>query len=161
AGAWSKLRAHAARFALILSRLRRACGPAARPGADGSHPWAMTGEEGSLHVELEDVQGAVALVDYFKDQLRRGGHAMPGGLASRDARDILAWIERRRRASFRLADVSSDLRRFREDPKALAEAIDALESAGAIRPREEPHRRRRGRTPTTAYEVHPDLLSAP
>jgi hypothetical protein len=38
AGAWSKMKAHAARFALILSRLRLACDPDADPGRGRSTP---------------------------------------------------------------------------------------------------------------------------
>src|SRR5262249_18886863 len=45
--------------------------------------------------------------------------------------------------------------------KALDDAIGALVSSGAIRTREETRRGRRGRTPTTTYEGHPGVLSAP
>jgi hypothetical protein len=145
AGAWSKLRAYAARFVLILSRLRLACDPTAT-----DHPGPIS---------VEDVRGAVALVDYFKGHLTRVRHEITGGVFSADAKGVLEWITRNRKATFRLADVSADLRRFREDPQRLEKALKALEAAGAIRPRPEHHER--GRHPSQSYEVHPDLLRAP
>jgi hypothetical protein len=144
AGAWSKLRAHVARFALILSGLRWACSPASpRPGP----------------VDSEDVQGAIKLANYFKSHLIRVRHEMTGGVASADAKAILDWIKRKRLASFREADVGANLRRYRESHRALSEALKALESAGAIRPRREAHTH--GRHPTPTWEVHPELVRAP
>ena len=84
---------------------------------------------------------------------------MTGGLGSTDAKDVLSWIRRNQKTEFREADVSADLRRFRATPHALTAALKSLVGAGAIRSKPEPHER--GRHPSQAYEVHPDLLRAP
>jgi hypothetical protein len=144
AGAWSKMRSHAARFALILSRLRRACEVESSRGPDA--------------IGADDVRGAVGLVAYVKSHLVRVGRELTGGIDSADARTILGWIRRKGLASFREADVGVDLRRFRADPRSLDDALKALVAAGAIRPRHQPYRR--GRRPSPAYEVHPDLVPA-
>jgi hypothetical protein len=148
-GLWSKLRAYAARLALILSCLRRAVDPAGLTPGD-EHPGP---------IDAEDVRGAVALVDYFKAHALRVRHEIGGGFDGEDARAILAWIRRKRIATFRLADVAADLRRFRENPAPLERALRCLERAGAVRPRVEPYER--GRRPTPAYEVHPTLFELP
>ncbi len=146
-GAWSKLRAHAARFALTLSLLRWACDPTAdrRPGP----------------VTAEDVRMAIALADYFKSHLKRASHEASGGLGDRDARVVLAWIRRRSSGTFREADVAADLRHYRERPRALTNALAVLTQAGVIRRSLAARRKGPGRRPTPAYEVHPDLRCAP
>jgi hypothetical protein len=145
AGAWSKLRSHAARFALILSRLRWACNPLSN---DRFEP-----------ISVEDMRGAVALVDFFKAHLTRVRHEMSGGVGSADAQELLKWIKRNHKITFRAADVGAIVRRFRKDDRALTAALNALEAAGVIRPRQETHER--GRRPSQAYDVHPDLFGAP
>jgi hypothetical protein len=147
AGAWSKLRAHAARFALILSRLRCVYSPLA---PDQAEP-----------ISAEDIRGAVALVDFFKGHLTRVRHEVTGGLFSANAKQVLSWIKRRRKPSFREADVGTDLRRFRDEPDALSAALKALVGIGAIRTLKVPRPRGPGRKGSTKYEVHPDLLLAP
>ncbi len=152
AGAWSKLRAHAARFALILSRLRQACDPCPPEGGDQAPP----------PVAAADVRGAVKLVDYFKSHLARIGHQMTAGIGSADAKALADWIKRHRLTTFRVAEVREHLRRFRDQPADLAAAVDALKALGAIRPRPEPPEPgKRGPKPSPAYDVHPDLLGAP
>jgi hypothetical protein len=87
---------------------------------------------------------------------------MTGGIGSTDAKALLDWIKRNRKASFRKAEVGEHLRRFRDNPRALEDALKALLSAGAIRPRQEPcDPSKRGPKPSPAYDVHPDLLRAP
>ena len=151
AGAWSKLRAHAARFALILSRLRLACDPCP-PEASNAHP----------PVAPVDVHGAVKLVDYFKSHLARIGHQMTAGIGNADAKALADWIKRHRLTMFRESEVREHLRRFRDKPADLAAAINALKALGAIRPRPEaPEPGKRGPKFSPAYDVHPDLLGAP
>jgi hypothetical protein len=148
-GFWSKLRAYAARLALILSRLCIALDPEAddlltRP------------------ISLSDMQGAIALVEYFKTQVLRVHHRMTAGIGSRDARTILEWIGRRGVSEFRERDVRQDLRRRFPDPESLQGPLRILIQAGAIRPKLEPlDSSRRGRKPTPAYEVNPVLKDAP
>lgn len=151
-GPWAKLRAHAARFALILSRVRLACHPTQPMESNGAVP----------SVEADDVRGAVALANYLKSQLTRIGHAMTRGVGSADALTLLEWITRKRLAEFREADATADLRRFRGDPASLGEALADLVRLGAIRSKPEaPEPGKRGPKPTPLYEVHPDLLRAP
>jgi hypothetical protein len=147
AGAWSKMRAYAARFALILSRLWIACDPTADP---------RTGPVGPDHV-----RGALALARYFEAQAERARHEMTGGIGSTDAKDILAWIRRKRKARFREAELAADRRRFRADPRALSAGIKALVAAGAIREEDGESPTRPGPKGTRFYEVHPDIAQAP
>jgi hypothetical protein len=145
AGAWSKMKTHAARFALILSRLWTACGPTPKCEL----------------VDAPHVQGAEALVTYFKAHAERARHEMTDGVGSMDAKAVLDWLRRTRRTTFREADVSADLRRFRANPRALAGALKALRSAGVIRPRDAATASRPGPKGTPTYEVHPDIARAP
>jgi hypothetical protein len=153
-GAWSKMRAHAARFALILARLRQAVDPNA-PSDPGP-------------IEVPDVRGAVALVDYFKGHLIKTAHHASGGLSNPDARAILEWIRRKARQSasglfllFREADVKDGLRRFRRVPSALTDALADMALAGVVRPHPESPPEGPGRPPSPAWEVNPALFDAP
>jgi hypothetical protein len=147
AGAWSKMKAHAARFALILSRLWLACDP--------------TDDGQSGPIDVSHVRGAVALATYFKAQAERARHEMTGGLGSTDAKEVLNWIRRNQKTEFREADVSSDLRRFRTNLRALSAALKSLVAAGVVRPKNDSRPPGPGRTGTPAYEVHPDIAQAP
>ncbi len=162
AGSWSKLRAHAARFALILSRLRLACDPDP-PTIGGA---GIIARDPALPAEpsvnAADVRGAIKLVDYFKSHLARIGHQMTAGIGSADAKALVDWIKRTRRDMFRVADVGKDLRRYRDQPAELADAIKTLVALGIIRLRHEPPEPgKTGPKPSPAYDVHPDLLEAP
>jgi len=162
AGVWSKLRAHAARFALILSRLRLACDPC--PPTIGKAGIIVRDSALSTEppVNAADVLGAIKLVDYFKSHLTRIGHQMTAGIGNADAKALVDWIKRHRKTMFRVAEVRADLRRFRDEPADLATAVDALKAVGAIRPRPEPPEPgKTGPKPSPAYDVHPDLLGAP
>jgi hypothetical protein len=162
AGAWSKMRAHAMRFALILSRLRLACDPCPttieKAGIIARDPTLST----EPPVTADDVRGAIKLVDYFKSHLARIGHQMTAGVGNPDAKALVDWIKRRRLAMFRVAGVRADLRRFRDEPADLAAAVDALKALGVVRPRPEPlEPGKPGPKPRPAYDVHPDFLGAP
>ena len=166
-GAWSKLKAHAARFALILSRLRWACDSALstipnEAGRDRGETSAEIDCRPFSPVDIADVEGAIKLVDFFKSHLLRVAHQVTGGIGSEESNEILEWINRNGLTSFREADVGTDLRRFRKKSKMLKDAIRFLIDAGAIR---QSHESRasdtRGRKPTPAYEVRPGLFHAP
>lgn len=158
AGYWSKLRAYAARFTLILSMLRYASETEAVPDGVLGAMARSTLQSPLNPVSKSDVEGAIKLVNYFKSSMLRVTSKMGGGLADSDSRAIVAWIKRKRLTSFRQADVGADLRRFREYPDELAKALDYLVKVGAIRPRAETSApSKRGRKPTHAYDVHPDL----
>jgi len=162
AGVWSKLRAHAARFALILSRLRLSCDPC--PPTIGKS--GIIARDSALSTEpsvnAADVRGAIKLVDYFKSHLTRIGHQMIAGIGNADAKALVDWIKRHRKTMFRVAEVRADLRRFRDEPADLAAAVNVLKALGAIRPRPEPPEPgKTGPKPSPAYDVHPELLGAP
>jgi hypothetical protein len=148
AGAWSKMRAHAARFALILSRLQFVCNNGEKSPELFPDP-----------IWIEDIENAIKLVAYFKSHLIRVAHRMTGGVGDPDASRIVSWIRRKRLTEFREADVAADLRRFRKDAVALAAALQYLVDAGVIRLRPEVHDpSHRGPKPTPMYDVNPELL---
>jgi hypothetical protein len=159
-GAWSKMRTYAARFALILSQLRRATQPIPAP-AEESILGAWTTPSIELPfgpVEAVDVDGAIKLTEYFKSHLLRVTRQMSGALGSADARQILAWIKRTSKTSFREADVSADLRGFRDDRAALAKALSQLEEVGVIRLGiETTDPSKPGPKPSRLYDVNPEV----
>jgi Protein of unknown function (DUF3987) len=161
-GAWSKLRSHTGRFALILSRLRSVCG--SQPDTDGEDegPDEATADVDRWHIRAvdgEDVEGAIKLSDYFKSQLLRVAHQMSGGFESSASNEVLDWIRRKGLTSFREADVGTDLRQFRSKSQLLRETLRCLAEAGAIRQLHEPHAAgKRGPKPTPLYDVRPDLF---
>jgi hypothetical protein len=163
-GAWSKMRAHAARFALILTRLFWACDPPAVI-APAQSPWETNigGERCISHsIGVTHVEGAIKLATYYKSHLLCVAHQMTGGIGDAAAEVIVDWIKRKKLSTFREADVGVDLRKLRDQPKALEQGLAKLLDFGVIRRRQETHDpSRRGPKPTTAYDVHPDLQQAP
>lgn len=145
AGPLAKLKTHAARFALILSRLR----------------WAVMPDRPAfpLPVDRSDIEGAIALAAYFRSMLERTLYLRSNGL-SRDAKDVLAWIRRHEKATFTKANISRHLPRFRADADSLDRACLELERRSAIRRKPVP-RSGPGRPPSDSFEVHPQLLTAP
>jgi len=144
-GVWSKMRSYCLRFALILSRLRLAMDPECSDLVEAP-------------VRLRDLEGAIALVDYFKSHFERVNHRMTGGTGSREAMLVLSWITRKDLSEFRERDVRKDLVRRFPTPEDLQPALAKLTDTGAIRAKvepEDPHKR--GRKPTPRYEVNPAL----
>lgn len=146
-GVWAKYKAYCARFALILSRLRLAIVP---EGADTSRP-----------IALEDVRGAVRLIDYFKAHAARARRAASGQTTSPEANAVLAWIARKGVHQFRERDVRQDLRRRFPSREDAQDALAVLVKAGAIRPKFELiDPAKRGPKPTQLYEINPALNPA-
>jgi putative DNA primase/helicase len=161
-GAWSKLKSHAARSALILMAIRRAWEAPKVPPANPEQGDADCVGAPSPLVNEADVLGAVRLVEYFKSHLGRVSHHLSGGLGDPEALAIADWIRRKGVAEFHEADVASDLRRFRDYPEALANGLLVLTDKGVVRQLPEPKQPgKRGRKPSPSYEVHPDFLNAP
>jgi hypothetical protein len=173
------MRAHTAQFILILWGLRTAdlarLGPPPSPpeSEDGPPPIPDDHEEGDpldiavnpgdageelSPVEVEDVEGAIRLSDYFKSHSIRAVHEMTGGLPNPDAVHVLEWIKRGQKSQFRVADVAADLRRFRRDASGLADALQCLVEIGAIRPILEAPKPQYGRKPSPMYEARPGLI---
>jgi hypothetical protein len=107
------------------------------------------------------VRGAIALWRYFRATHRRVRWYMDGGIGNPSARCILDWARRNRRQTFREAELSDDLRWLAARPVEPAAALRWLVECGALRPLPEPPRPegKRGRSPSPAYEVRPDLLT--
>jgi hypothetical protein len=167
AGAWSKMRMHAGRFALIMSRLRWACSVLFDRGISGNS-WReaqhVLADPATLELSVKesDVDGAVKLAAYFKSHVWRVIHRLNGGIDEPDVRAVAGWIRRKRLATFREADVGNDLRRFRNRPELLGATLKSLAECGVIRPKKESHDPHApGRKPTPTYDVHPDFLDAP
>jgi hypothetical protein len=151
-GALSKGEARLARVALILSRMRLACDPE-RP---------LVTPDGAPPVERCDIEGAVRLDVYFASHREHALSRMSRGAGDADSHALRQWIRRRRLKTFRESEVAADVRRFRADPESLTSAIRSLTSLGAIRPKPETAiEGRKGRKPSPAHEVHPELLEAP
>jgi len=148
-GAMSKAKAMLARWALILSRLRLACDPCR----------ALQDHEGVPPVELADVEGAIRLAGYFESHRARAVGRMRKGRKEDDSKALLDFLRRNRRTEFREAEPKEILRRFRESPDALSDAIRSLVIMNVIRPKAEPAiPGKRGRKSSPLYEVHPALL---
>jgi len=82
-GPWSKLKAHCARFALILHLLRVACGEAGDDQSEGQ-------------VDALDVAGAVRLCDYFKAHIRLVYGRLQQSREDRMVDDLLGWMEHKK-----------------------------------------------------------------
>ncbi len=151
-GAWGKLEAYAARIALVLHMLNLANDPTERAPDD---PPALP---------VRTLEAAFRLVAYFKAHALRvyaaiGGKYDGGG---DDVRSMVRWLRRNVLADFSERDITQNLRRFRENPEALSEALAWMASKNLIRPRPEPTSgSKRGRKHSTIYDVNPRLLIAP
>ncbi|QDV34106.1 DUF3987 domain-containing protein [Tautonia plasticadhaerens] len=172
-GAWPKFETICARLALVLAQLRQAYGKvdAARPGGWSMEVGSSTEDEPPVRlpspasVEAEDVEGAAALVDYFKVMARRVlGEIHEGRVeVPPDAHAILAWIRRKSLDHFSANDVNRDsLSRFRGRLDRRDAALGWLERQGCIRVRPEEDREgKSGRPPSPSYEVNPNLNAVP
>jgi hypothetical protein len=117
-----------------------------------SHPGPVT---------EEDIRGATELIAYFKSHAKRVRHFQTAGLANGEARAILRWIRRGEKKAFSESELTDDIRRFQEEPETLIQALNALRSYGAIRKKEAPEEKRRGRKASAQYEVHPEITGSP
>lgn len=146
-GNWLKFRQYCARLALILEQLHWAYGPqrSKRPCQVGA---------GSL-------DGAIAVIDYFKSHFYRIHERIRGGKQCENAlaEAILRWIETRGLTCFTEAAVRDNFRRqLKARPQDLDDAIRWLVTRRAIR---KMHARQshRGRIGSARYEVNPLLSS--
>jgi hypothetical protein len=136
-----------ARFALILHCQHVATDPNRR-GTDPPPP-----------VTARAVRGAIALWRYFRSHHRRARWCMDGAVGDPTARDILDWVKRNARESFRLTEVTRNFPRLRNRPDELEAALSWLVGKGAIKQRPDPGRPngRRGPKPLPTYDVQPSL----
>jgi hypothetical protein len=146
-GPWGKLEAYMARVSLILHLIELASDPE-RPDP-----------EDPPELSERTIAHAARLVDYFKSHARRV-HAAMGGKADgggEDARALVRWIRRGPREEFSERDITQNLRRFRDDPAALAEALRRLAERNVIRLKRSKAGAspKGGRPPTREFEVNP------
>jgi hypothetical protein len=151
-----KLCDFAARLALILHLLHVAADPATKP-LDAIPP-----------VSLAAVEGAIRLWAYFRSNERRVRSAMAGrGLAGAPRRTalILGWIRNDpARSTFNQGELTKCYAPSRAyDPDEMEDALKWLTDRHGIRPIGPTARLKgqRGRRPSQAWEVHPDLILVP
>jgi hypothetical protein len=138
---WSKLRAYAARLSLILQLLRAVC--------DGSH---------QEFVDAQSVEGAWALIRYFKTTFRRVCGRLKADPDIEKACRVRDWIVREQRAIFKPWEVHKDIRNetdFRcvgDMDRPLALLVDHH----YVRRLESPYKGK-GRPPAPSFQVHPML----
>lgn len=147
-----KLCDFAARLALILQLMHEACDPIARDPASPRYvsKWA--------------VSGAIKLWSYFRSQHRRVRACLVGrdlGGAPEGARLVLNWLSNHPgRETFTERDLTLAYPPSRGYDRAVMEdGLNWLAQRNAIRRAAQPERPKaaRGRRPTSAWEVHPDL----
>jgi hypothetical protein len=147
-GPWGKLEAYTARLALIVHLMVLASDPT-RPVP-----------EDPPELPKRTIEAAFRLAAYFKAHALRvysamGGKADDGGDA---VRSLVRWIRRGGRTEFAERDITQNMRRFRDDPAALADALDWMVEHNIIRPQGKPPASPKGGRPhTTVYDVSPRL----
>jgi hypothetical protein len=146
-GPWVKYRAYAARLALILEQLHWAYDPKSN---------------GKLRpVGLEALEGALALIEYFKSHYRRVHAKIHGGRRAENAlaKDIASWCTKSRRQKFRESEVRDNFRRrLVSNPSELETALRWLVQRRCIR-KTPSAPKTSGRQPCAVYEVNPLLFS--
>ncbi len=145
-GTWVKYQTSVVRIALILEQLHWAYDPNSR---DRVSP-----------VGLAALEGALALIDYFKSHFRRVHFKIHGGRAAENelATDILNWCEKEQLARFRESEVREHFRkRLARNPHELATSLTWLVSRRCLRKSSAPTRSV-GRPQSPLYEVNPYLF---
>jgi hypothetical protein len=151
-GPWGKLEAYAGRLALVLHLMALASDPM-RPET-----------EEIPDLTRRTIEAAFRLVAYFKSHAVRvyaaiGGKNDDGG---DDVQSLTRWIRRNSLAEFSESDITRNIRRFRDDRAAMADALVWMVTHNVIRRREAPEGTAGpGRKHTAVYDVNPRLLRAP
>lgn len=151
-GPWGKLEAYTARLALILHLLDLAADP------------TRSVNEDITDLPRRIIEDASRLATYFKSHARRIYATM--GVKSRDGGDdvraLLRWILRNGLAGFSLRDIERNFDRFKDDPAALADALDWMADHNLIRRHSEADGvPRPGRKRSPSFDVNPDLRTSP
>ena len=156
-GPWGKLEAYTARLALILHLLNVAADPT-RPD-----------EDALPDLPRRIINDAARLASYFKSHARRV-YATMGGKSRESGDDVKAlirWVVRNHRETFSKRDIERNFDRFKDDPAALADALDWMTRNNLARPHAEPKTttplgpKRPGRKRSPAFEVNPALHTSP
>ncbi len=147
-GPWGKLEAYTARLALILHLMDLMSDPT-RPKSDDLPD-----------LPRRTIEAAFRLVAYFKSHALRvyaamGGKADDGG---DDVRSLVRWIRRHELTEFAERDITRNMRRLRDDPAAMEDALDWMISHNIIKPRQRPEASPKvGRPHSAIYDVNPQL----
>jgi hypothetical protein len=171
----SKAIAMTARIALVLAAMRGACLTdeeiRALPSTGDAGLDDILGEVGTyeihrnLEVDVEDIRGAIQLIEYFKSTYLKVDHIIHRGALRQEISAILDWIRRRRCTEFReggRGGLLDDVRWLKRDKVAFRGAIEELIEMNVIRRKcvdEAPAKR--GRPPSPAYEVNPAIHANP
>ncbi len=143
-GAWSKMRSHFARLALIVHLLRR-----------------VMGEGTADNVDDESMRRAVKLVDYLKSHALRIHRRLAGrfGALSEDARAVLEWGRKHEFREFSEKQLWEHLRNRFGGREAMHTAVEELTRQSLIRPAAS-DAKSRGRKPSARYDVHPGIFGS-
>jgi hypothetical protein len=129
-GPWSKLKAHCARFALILHMLRVACGEAGDDQNEG-------------HVDEQDVAGAIKLCNYFQAHSRLVYGRLQQTRDDRMVDDLIVWMNNKKAKRCTVREICRSnvcgIKTSSDAEKLIKAAIDRGlgdgEDAGGNRPR--------------------------
>jgi hypothetical protein len=112
-------------------------------------------------IDLATVNAAAEIGDYFAAHALAAFDDMGSDPATRDARHILAWLQRTHTHTINKRDLLRAVRGTIPSTAALDPALALLELHGYIRAAETPPRASTGRPPSPTYHVHPDLHATP
>jgi len=140
-GAWSKLKGYAPRLALILHFLR----------------WG-TSEVNEEDIDGVDMDGAAALVSYFKAHVRKAYALMDADPRIAEARFVLRWIVKEQKERFSKRDSYQGCKGTFKTVESLDEPFAILLKHGIIRLVQDDIRPGPGRKPSPIFEAHPDLF---
>ena len=140
---WSKLRTHAARLALIVHLLKE----------------AVVGTE-SDQVDADSVAKGWRLVKYLKTHLRRVHQEIHEGRDLRRLKDLVGWMKRHQKATFKNGDVLKGLSIY-GNAEEVYKALRVLEQFGYVRERKSASVTTSsvGRPRGPIYEVNPKVIA--
>jgi hypothetical protein len=132
------------RFVVILHLLSLCCDPG----------FSITGAIPMVPPSI--VRGAIRLWEFFRSHQARVRWHLSGGFGHRCAARIIGWLRRTKRVAFTLKELNDHIRSGAGENE---NALEWMQSHGLVRPLAEALRAKsqRGRRPSPAYEVNPDL----
>jgi len=142
-GPWAKLKAYAARLALVLHLV-----------------WWTEGQivdVGTL--DAEALLRAVQLAAYFKRHVRKVHAHIGADPRIEHARRVVRWIREHRRTQFTRREVFEGVKGTIKTVDLLSPILELLEAQYLIRSTGPPDRQGPGRKPSPTYEVNPKLLA--
>src|SRR5262249_1372528 len=143
-GVWGKLKGYGGRVALILRYLRWACVEDA----------GQRRESQRSDVEVEDVEGAEKLVNYFAGHARRAHVCMDTDARVAGAKKILGGTTGERPPQFKRGEPHGPRRseKLFPPPDARAAPLEPLGAHNTTRPQEKKKRSGPGRRPAVTFD---------